>query len=159
MATWLSQSNQKLYSARLLLGQLHIVELAEPTQLALVEALQESVLFQLMLAYKSYLHEIADIAQYRGEFSCLDDLVRMTPLVTGEMTELKKLEQDDFSWLSQLRQAFESCSGKGSVAIKVPSNASMIQIQDTTTTSLPLQEWFRALSEIIDLQRNNSVES
>lgn len=158
MAEWLGHSNQKLYQARLLL---EVYELAgEQGNSALLDALQESVLFQLVLAYQSYLHEVAEIAQFRDEFYSLSQLLENASVVTGEMTELQQLESDDFSWLSQLQAAFQQCSQKGAAMVTKPqTNPVMIQMQDTTNTGLPLGDWYLALSEIIDLQRNNRQES
>lgn len=158
MAEWLAHSNQKLYQARLLVEAYDVA--VEQDNRTLIDALQESVLFQLVLAYQSYLHEIAEIAQYRDEFFSLSQLVENTPIATGEMTELKQLEADDFSWLSQLQAAFQQCSQKGvSTPTKAQANPVMIQLQDTTNAGLPLNDWYFKLSEIIDLQRNNRQES
>ena len=158
MAEWLSHSNQKLYQARLLLEAYDAA--VEQGDLTLADALQESILFQLVLTYQSYLHEIAEIAQHRDEFYSLPQLIEAAPVITGEMTELQQLESDDFSWLSQLQVAFQQCSQKGvSTVIKSQVNPVMIQIQDTTNTGLPLADWYFNLSDIIDLQRNNRQES
>lgn len=159
MAQWLGHSNQKLYQARLLLDSLDLLESSESAQPAMVSGLQESVLFQLVLAYQSYLHEIGEIAQCREEFYSLDQLLGLVSVATGEMTELKQLEDDGFSWLSQLQSAFQNCSAKEPVAIKSQISPVAIQLQDTTAASMPLRLWFDSLSEIIDLQRNNRQES
>jgi hypothetical protein len=158
MAEWLGHSNQKLYQARLLLESYDLA--LEQDSGALVGALQESVLFQLVLAYQSYLHEIAEIAQFREDFYSLSQLLESAPVMTGEMTELQQLEADDFSWLSQLQAAFHQCSQKNAVVVSKPQvNPVMIQMQDATNTGLPLGDWYLQLSEIIDLQRNNRQES
>ena len=159
MAQWLGHSNQKLYQARLLLDALEQEESSCSNARGLIAGLQEAVLFQLMLAYQSYLHEIAEIAQYRESFFSLAELLESVPVATGEMTELKQLEDDDFSWLSQLQAAFQNCSDKEQFVAKTQDNPVMIQLQDATQVSLPLRAWFDALSHIIDLQRNNRQES
>lgn len=168
MAEWLSQTNQKLYQARLLLDALDVSESSANTadvfnnsniSADFVLALQESVLFQLVLAYQSYLHEIAEIAQWRESFLSLAQLIESAPTITGEMKELKKIEDDDFSWLSQLLAAFQQCGDKNPVAVKAATSPSMIQIQDTTSASLPLRDWYDHLIDLIDLQRNNRQES
>ena len=117
------------------------------------------ILFQLILAYQSYLHEVAEIAQCRDEFHSLNQLIDLVPIATGEMTELKHLEMDAYSWLSQMLVAFQQCSEKEPVAKKLPDTSSMIQLFDTSAVSLPLRNWFHALTDIIDLQRNNRQES
>lgn len=158
MAEWLGHSNQKLYQARLLLEAYE--DAAEEEHGPLADALQEAVLFQLLLAYQSYLHEIAEIAQYRDGFSSLSHLIELVPVATGEMTELQQLEADDFSWLSRLQAAFQQCGQKDvSTPIKTQANPVMIQLQDTTNTGLPLRQWYSNLSDIIDMQRNNRQES
>lgn len=169
MAQWRSHCNQKLYQARLLLDRLTELEEASDDAsnvgmnaveaLTLTSALQESTLFQMVLAYQAYLHEIAEIAQCRDSFMSLDQLLAKTPIATGEMLEFKKLEEDSFSWLSQLLYAFQSCGEKDALTSKAAGTQSMIQIQDTTSAALPLREWLKQLNDIIDLQRNNSQES
>ena len=131
MAEWLSQTNQKLYQARLLLDALDAYEVSNNSPAAIISALQESVLFQLMLAYQSYLHEIAEMAQWRESVISLTQLIDDAPTVTGEMRELKKLEEDDFGWLCQLLMAFHQCGDKNSAAVKTVNNPSIIKIQDT----------------------------
>lgn len=159
MAQWLAHSNQKLYQTRLLLDALELAETSESTTLSLISALQESVLFQLKLSYQSYLHEVAEIAQCREDFHSLNQLFDLVTIATGEMTELKQLEMDSYSWLSQMLVAFQQCSEKEPVIKKSPVADSMIQLFDTSAVSLPLRDWFYALTNIIDLQRNNRQES
>lgn len=159
MAQWLSQCNTKLYQARLILENLRLVEATEPVNISLTAALQEGVLFQLILAYQCYLHELAEATQCSDSFSSLDELLKVTSLITGEMTELKKLEKDDYSWLSQLLFAFNNCNEKGVSLRKAPADLSIIKMHDTTAISLPLSEWLGSLTDLIDMQRNNSQES
>ncbi len=161
MSQWLGQTNQKLYQARLLLDELDSLSQdgvrSVPPAFSL--ALQDSVLFQLILAYQSYLHEIAEVAQCRDEFQSLHQLIQSVPVATGEMTELDQLEQDDFSWLSQLMSAFSSCSQVEAYQVKSQASSSLIQMHDKTSNVLPLRDWFEGLTGIIDLQRNNRQES
>lgn len=162
MAQWLAHSNQKLYQARLLLEAFEQAAEQEREQgvTALFGALQESVLFQLVLAYQSYLHELAEIAQYREAFFSLSQLLENVSLATGEMTELQQLESDDFSWLSKLQFAFQQCGQKDAIPNTKPQiKPQMISLQDTTSNSLPLRDWYQALTGIIELQRNNRQES
>lgn len=158
MAQWLGHSNQKLYQARLLLDEFDVQK--ETASAALRSALEEAVIFQLALAYQSYLHEVAEIAQYRGAFHSLAELVELAPMETGEMTELKQLEEDGFSWLAQMLSAFLQCAEKDTLSRQAAHGGSdMIQLYDQTDTALPLRTWFFELSNIIDLQRNNRQES
>jgi hypothetical protein len=158
MAEWLAHSNQKLYQARLLLENQEDVE-QSASDLVLNTALQESVLFQLVLTYQSYLHEIAEIAQYRDSFNSLQQLIEKTAVPTGEMTELRQLELDDFSWLRQLQSAFEYCGQKDNRPVPQQQNASMIKLHDQTAQTLPLRDWYESMSSMIDMQRNNRQES
>lgn len=158
MAEWLRHSNQKLYQARVLIeNQEQAEETAAGCVLSL--ALQESVLFQLVLSYQSYLHEIAELAQCRESINSLEHLISLVPVATGEMTELLQLEADDYSWLRQMHLAFEGCAQKDNKPVLKPRSTGMIQLHDTTSQSLPLRDWFQSLSDIIDLQRNNRQES
>jgi hypothetical protein len=157
MAEWLVHTNQKLYQARLLLeNQEQVEESASDSVLAV--ALQESVLFQLVLTYQSYLHEVAEIAQYRDSFTSLQHLMEMVAVATGEMTELRQLELDDFSWLRQLLSAFEHCSKKDNRPVPQLQTLSMIKLHDQTAQSLPLRDWYQSMHDIIDMQRNNCQE-
>jgi hypothetical protein len=158
MAEWLAHSNQKLYQARLLIEKQEQAEQSADESVLSV-ALQEAVLFQLVLAYQSYIHEIAELAQYRDTIISLQQLIDSVPVATGEMTELRQLENDKFSWLSQLLTAFDYCAQKENRPTAPQRNAGMIQIFDQTSQSLPLRDWFQALTNIIDLQRNNRQES
>jgi hypothetical protein len=160
MTQWLGQTNQKLYQARLLIDQLDgLGDSSSTIDNAYALALQDSILFQMVLAYQSYLHEIAEIAQCREEFQSLQQLIQIVPVATGEMTELNQLELDDFSWLSQLMAAFSSCSATENFQLKTANNPSLIQMHETVASSLPLRDWLTALNNIIDLQRNNRQES
>lgn len=158
MAEWLGHSNQKLYQARLLLDYQEQFEAESPIDSVLNAALQESILFQLALAYQSYLHEVAELAQYREEFGSLQQLLDLAPIQTGEMIELRKLELDTHSWLSQMLLAFEFCGQKENKPEPRRESASMIQLYDQTSAALPLRDWYQSLSDIIDLQRNNRQE-
>lgn len=158
MAEWLGNSNQKLYQARLLIEQQEQAEQSAAGSV-LSMALQESVLFQLLLSYQSYLHEIAEIAQCREPFGSLEQLLSLVPVATGEMKELNQLETDDFSWLNQMQAALAACYQKDTVPMPKQRSASIIQIHDKTAQSLPLRHWYQSLTDIIDLQRNNRQES
>ena len=96
MSQWLSFTNQKLYQARLLLEQSR----RETGNPALAEGLETSGLYLMQDAFISYLNELATLATYRGEVSSFSDLLNKTPLVTGEMTEIRILAEDPYSWLS-----------------------------------------------------------
>lgn len=151
MSDWLGQTNQKLYQARLLIDNSETEGNAE----ALASACEEGAIFQLVLAYQAYLHELAEIAQCRQEFHSLGQLIELCVVPTGEMTELNQLEKDDFSWLSQLLTAFESC---GQVRKSNAMQAGIIALT-SQGSSQNVRQWYQCLSDIIDLQRMNRQES
>jgi hypothetical protein len=151
MSDWLGQTNQKLYQARLLIDSSEASGTAAP----LASACEEGAIFQLILAYQAYLHELAEIANCREAFFSLSQLLEKCTVPTGEMTELAQLEQDDYSWLCQLLKAFESCGHiKKSQAIV----AGTIPVA-TQGSGHNVREWYQQLSDIIDLQRMNRQES
>ena len=151
MSDWLGQTNQKLYQARLLIDAGEVPGAVA----ALASACEEGAIFQLMLAYQAYLHELAEIANCRQEFMSLTELVDLCPVPTGEMTELLQLEMDEFSWLRQLLNGFDACGH-----IK-KSQAAMSGVIPLTTqgSGHNVREWYQQLSDIIDLQRMNRQES
>ena len=151
MSDWLGQTNQKLYQARLLIDNSEV----DGIDRALATACEEGAVFQLVLAYQAYLHELAEIANCREGFISLAQLIEFSAVPTGEMTELRQLELDDFSWLAQLLTAFEACSH-------------LNKSQTVMTGVIPLvsqgsgqnvREWYQHLNDIIDLQRLNRQES
>jgi len=151
MSDWLGQTNQKLYQARLLIDSSE----NDGVESALATACEEGAIFQLVLAYQAYLHELAEIANCREEFISLAQLIEFTPVPTGEMTELRQLETDDFSWLAQLLTAFESCSHvKKSQAVMAGSIPLVAQGGGQN-----IRDWYQQLNDIIDLQRLNRQES
>lgn len=159
MSDWLGQTNQKLYQARLLIDASE----AESDVVALAKALQEGATFQLMLAYQAYLHELAELAQFRGEILSLQQLIDDCNVPIGEMTELKQLEQDSFSWLSQLMQAFQQCAElnkgaarNGTTFNAIPATAIPMQAEQADNS---IRAWFEQLSDLIDCQRTNRQES
>lgn len=151
MSEWLGQTNQHLYQARLLIDATN-----DQSVRAMVNALEDGAVFQLMLAYRSYLNELAYLAQVKDEFMSLADLISKTSVPIGEMRELDQLENDPYSWLSSLLSRFEDCGQPGKASHT--NQAGMIQlVQQTPATDL--QTLYQALSDLIDLQRNNRQES
>ena len=153
MSQWLGFTNQKLYQARLLLDQAD-----QSSGKALVDALNESALYQMYDAWVSYLNELAGMAGYRKPVATLENLLEVTPLVTGEMTELRVLRADSYSWLvgflSQVSaQAQPEPMGQGGVV----QSGNLIAVAETSKPDV--REWWQALSELIDSQRQNRQES
>ena len=156
MSEWIGHTNQKLYQARLLIEAIE----AEP-QRPLTQALEESVLMQLWWAYQSYLHELASLVRCESHFDSLSELVAASSPVLGEMKELQHLESDTFSWLSNLSSALTSVQQPNKSSVMRPAAAGAVQIISTVddTPSHNLWVWYQALSDLIDLQRENRQES
>ncbi|WP_419811219.1 DUF6586 family protein [Bacterioplanoides sp.] len=155
MASWLSFTNHKLYQSRLLLQQ------AEQTSnpVVLQQALHDSALYLLRDAYQSYLHELAELANFRQPFTSLHELLSLTPLITGEMREFEQLENDSFSWLSAMLTACVAAGNADALDSQVPRTVQpgMINLLDTSEPQTAY--WHGQLSQLIDLQRENRQES
>lgn len=157
MASLLSNTNHKLYQCRLLLDEARRDE--HPS--VLTDALKQSALHCLQDAYLFYLHELADLVSVRHPLSSLSDLLDATALITGEMQQLKKLEHDSQSWLSQMLQAVQSLGSPYS-SINSAQNpvAQMNPSVIATTQTQPIeQRWLHELTELIESQRENRQES
>ena len=158
MARWLSFTNHKLYQCRLLLQQAEGADHTSQSEV-LKQALTDGALYLLRDAYLSYLHELAELATYRQPVQSLSHLLSVTPLITGEMREFKQLEADPFSWLSQLLKAVDAISQAAAFESQVPraSQPGVISLMDTSEPEPVV--WLGALSQLIDLQRENRQES
>ena len=155
MSQWLGFTNQKLYQARLLLDQRGRAN----APAALNQALEQSALYQLYDAYVSYLNELADIAGHRQPVDSLESLLAATPLVIGEMTEIRVLRQDSFSWLTAFLSAVAAQAQPVTVApvqIQEPAGNLIASVRDTSDDA---RDWWQALSDLIDSQRQNRRES
>jgi len=154
MASWLSFTNHKLYQCRLLLQQAQ--QTAEPVTLK--DALDDAALYLLRDAYISYLHELAELATYRLPVTSLQQLLEVTPLVTGEMRELQHLEQDSFSWLSAfLKEVVATGQVDNAVTPVTPVQPGMISLVEEAGSDVEL--WLTQMTQLIDLQRENRQES
>ncbi|MEC9255420.1 MAG: DUF6586 family protein [Pseudomonadota bacterium] len=154
MSQWLSFTNQKLYQARLLLEQSR----RETGNPALAEGLETSGLYLMQDAFISYLNELATLATYRGEVSSFSDLLNKTPLVTGEMTEIRILAEDPYSWLSAFLREAETRWRPGPAGNPQAAGAVNV-IAVAQSDDIQPQSWWQHLSELIDSQRENRQES
>lgn len=155
MSSWLAKTNQQLYQARLL------IELTDENDAALELALYQSSVYQLYLAYNSYLHELADSARADQNFKSLQELIDSMPLVTGELKELEHIESDDFSWLAWLLAEFEGSKTLSSLpAAKSALAANLILSSSASAVSIErLNETYQSLQSLINEQRVNRSES
>jgi len=155
MSNWLGFTNQKLYQASLLLDELE----RGHGPAAMRTALEESALYQMYDAWVSYLNELAGLAGYRQTVDSLEAMLNDVPLVTGEMTELRILREDSYSWLvaflnTVASQAHPPQPAQASDAI---SGLSLIAVADTAGADV--RGWWQSLSDLIDSQRQNRQES
>jgi len=151
MGQWLAFTNQKLYQCRLLAEQASV---AEPAELA--QALEDAALYQLWMAYRSYLNELGEMVSLSMRADSLAHLMQEVRLVTGEMKELAQLEADGFSWLGQFLAAVEHLGWPGPVAR--PADHNLIAVANQPA-SAGMAIWYRELDRLIDRQRDNRQES
>ncbi len=149
------RTNEKLYHAQLLIGQ------ALQAEGALQRALIEAVLFELVLAYRAFLSEIAAAA---GAKLQADDARRMQQLLqqrqidSSSINELVALERSG-DWPAQLLQAHA-----GAVALETVSKTSSAQSVDPLrlvavdgdfgeADAERCQRWLQSLQIFVDGQR------
>ena len=156
MSQWLGFTNQKLYQARLLLDK----SAQEEGPTALNDALEQGGLYLLYDAYVSYLNEVATVAHCPTPVESLDALLTNTPLVTGEMTELRVLFDDSYSWLTAMLRAISDQAQPGSSSPSVmPVKPSGNLIAASSEPTSNARQWWQSLSDLIDSQRENRQES
>lgn len=156
MSQWLGFTNQKLYQARLLLEQ----SAQEQGPAALTDALEQGGLYLLYDAYVSYLNEVATVAHCPTPVASLEALLANTPLVTGEMTELRVLAEDSYSWLTVMLRAIADQAQPGSTQpSSIPVHPSGNLIAASSEPSSNARQWWQSMSDLIDSQRENRQES
>lgn len=160
MSQWIGHTNRKLYQCRLLLAQrAHSFEPA-----ALQQALEEAALSQLQDAWQCYVQELAESVSLRTTVHSLAELMAQAPLVTGEMRELAQLLDDSFSWLSQMLNAAKAAHWPQPLVVKKHSiepdvSGDLALIALSEEASLPIEQWWQQLSQLIDGQRSHRHES
>jgi hypothetical protein len=90
----------------------------------------------------------------------LDTLLTNTPLVTGEMTELRVLFDDSYSWLTAMLRAISDQAQPGSSSpsvMPVKPRGNLIAASSEPTSNA--RQWWQSLSDLIDSQRENRQES
>ncbi|HBS42567.1 MAG TPA: hypothetical protein DEA26_07795 [Oceanospirillales bacterium] len=151
MNSWIGHTNQKLYFARLLLEQ------AEADSSVQAQAAGEGALALLGEAWLSYLNELAINASAGSRVTSLAELMAVVPLVTGEITEIKNLSVIPGSWVVEMSAALAGQNQpKAAKAVQdVPSGLIALRAAD----GLPLRQWWQAMSDLIDSQRENRQET
>ena len=153
MSQWIGFTNQKLYQCRLLLAQRE-----QAADAVLSRALEESALYQLTDAWRSYLQELGDMVSFREPVTSLQDLLQRAPMVTGEMRELSQLADKPFSWLTQMLAAVPAQQQPDAVKAAVTAQPGRISLAQESSSS-PVIQWWQELSRLIDAQRENRQES
>ncbi len=149
------RTNEKLYHAQLLVTQ------ALQAEGALQRALIESVLFELVLAYRGFLSEVAAALSEKLQ---ADDARRMLAQLqqrqrdSSIINELAALERSG-DWPAQLLQAYaaaitlESASKPSAVQDVDPLKLVAVDTDYSTTDAGSCQNWLQALQSFIDTQR------
>jgi hypothetical protein len=173
MSVFVARTSQKLNFVQLQLEQLALADAATGwSRQARLECAQEAVLFHLVSTYTALLREIAD--HYRLEatrvqcFADLDGLFEQSALQSPERTELASLEQDDSSWLSRLRSAYEACWQSGgeardlNAAVSSQSEISLVQLPGRASalrvTPQQCRQWYGELAQLAERLRAGMQE-
>jgi len=167
MNAYISAVNQKVAYAELLLAQAR----AASAQHHLHQALLQSFAFQLELAYRFYLREIADNYQCKNapEINDLWALIAHLQLMgknPAETREIYNLNGDPCSWLSELQvccransQPPEQPKTTGASDGNFIPAVSLSQRYDWSCLSVDLVEpWLRAFSDLVERHRQAMVE-
>ncbi|MFT7301042.1 MAG: hypothetical protein ACI89Z_001510 [Porticoccus sp.] len=166
MNAYLSAVNQKLYFSKLLLGQIQS-ELSCNAQLK--EALCQSVLHQLVCAYRHYLREIATTYQFKSPESIfviehLSSCLASINKHPGEAQEIANLEANPDSWLYQLmyvyKQSLDLPRPEGKTVESSPIAVMQVD-QQVDCISLGYEQliiWYKNFQEMVDRHRSLMIE-
>ena len=157
--------NQRLYFCRLHLDWLGEQLRQQVLAKKLVEqALGESIIHHLVLAYRAYLEEIAVAynltpAPFNSAGELIDALADEQQ-ASAEAQEWLLLEEAKSSWLSALRRLHSAQSVAPAVASRRSSEAIVYtELDPAQSVDLPLLEGFyQALHDLISRQRNQLEE-
>ena len=114
MASAASRTLQKLYSARLLLQHFEQADQQdELVRAAYIAAHSDAVVFHLQGALQALLYEIAETARLpEGVWMSAAELKQSAESqgrVLPQLNRILELENDSFSWLSQLNRRYRAC--------------------------------------------------
>lgn len=155
MSQWLGFTNQKLYQARLLLDERR----KQSSNPVMVSAMTEGALYLMYDAWVSYLNELAGPAGVKQSVDSFERLLQITPLVTGEMTELKNLRDETDSWLSIMLAMVADQAQPSSAQSGASAQAVQLIAVSRPTATADARDLWQALSDLIDSQRQNRQES
>ncbi|MCB1669045.1 MAG: DUF6586 family protein [Porticoccaceae bacterium] len=168
MNPWLSQVNQKLFFARVLLEQYGLKE-DRHGHIELV--LCQAVVYQLECAYRHHLREVA--ATYKSAApEVIDSVERLVVELTGigkhpaEAQEMMDLEQDVGSWLQQMLSVWQSFHQLPRLEAEADTNSPIPVMQVAEASQRVLAElnisqvtsWLDALQELVNRHRELMVE-
>lgn len=151
-----NQINGRLYAAELLLQEWeqHRTEAG----MALAEALCDSVVFQLAVAYRLYLREIAAAYRYQGR--CDSAAALRAGLVregrdSAEVAVLRDAEQT--GELAGLTPALQLANGEAGPSAGAVADV-LVREGQGRPDSQQCRNWLRALRELIETQRGQLQE-
>ncbi|WP_221798011.1 DUF6586 family protein [Oceanobacter mangrovi] len=150
---WVAQTNHRLYLSQLMLQQCQQAD-SKPLQ----AAFEEAALQQLQSAYLSYLNELAGAVNLRERVESLSQLLAVTSLVTGDMSELRQLEEDSYSWLAQAQRAFAEAGWPQQPVVHEVAPAGLIA-SSSASDKPAVTDWLGQLQQLIERQRGNHRES
>jgi hypothetical protein len=157
--------NAHLRKAEALLEQFKAVQADEGSRLT-QDALIEGCSFQLQLAKRNFLREIAENYQSpeAAEIASAQDLAAALEKIDklpAELSEILTSEQE--GWMAQMQAAHSqlvsgSTAGKGSAALQ---SAGLIQTKELSSNDLDfarVESWLLNLKELVERQREMMVE-
>jgi len=167
MNPYLSAVNEKLLYARLLSGLL-----GDCRQVHLARALCQSIVAQLVLAYRCHLKEIAGNYHARRPEAVTTVALLVAALESvdkhpAEASELQDLEARQSSWLAELLRAWSGIEGETPPATSVSGDEAMnlipLQPVDPLAKTIPLTEvsvrnWLALLDELVQRHRETMFE-
>ncbi len=164
--------NQKLAYARATKTLLDTLSLpANASQRLQQQALLDAGAFHLMCAYRHYLRELGEnYALPRVTHIDSEEALRKAFVAQGkspaELQELQQLCDRGDTWLSRLKTAYRDCWQLADNPPAASASDGKIQILDLDAPEVSggpvnrtkLAEWYGALTELIDRQRETSAE-
>jgi len=168
MNPWLSQVNQKLFFAGLLLDQ---NKQQEDRHGHIELVLCQSAVYQLECAYRHHLREVADTYKCSApeDISSVEQLAKAledTGKHPAEATEMMNLEQQAGSWLQQLLSTWRSfqqlpqqsarADSASPIAVMQVNEASQKVLGELNKTQI--QNWLAAMHELVDRHRELMIE-
>ncbi|WP_432694887.1 DUF6586 family protein [Marinobacterium sp. YM272] len=170
---YLSRTNQKLSFVRLHLEALeHAQHSNSWNKHGLVESYNESVLFHLIGAVRSFLREIGE--RYRLDVEAvhtiadLQKLLETTGQESPEVNELAQLAESPAGWINSLNRAYAGCWSatdkhlKRSDSSQSLSEIHVVQVNPDHSEDPQLlveyRQWFNELDGLVERLRSSMLE-